>query len=209
MFPGNDFVYFVEGDPTRRVSPDCYIILDLAPRPQALRRSFKIWEEGKAPNVVLEFTSPKTARQDREEKFDLYEKTLKVAEYFLFDPMNQYLRPRLQGYRLINGAYQPIVPDADGRLLSAETGIHLFADNPMLRFVHPKTGEVIPTRAELDALKEQETQRADAEAQRADAEARRADAEAQARQDIETENARLKSRIGTVARAGITRTKTE
>ena len=185
---GNDFIYYVEGDPTKRVSPDCYILLDLPPRPQALRRSFKIWEEGKAPNVVFEFTSPKTRKQDREEKFDLYENTLKVAEYFLFDPLNQYLRPRLQGYRLTNGAYQPIVPDADGRMLSAETGIRLFTDNALLRFIHPKTGEVILTHTELDALKEQETQRANAETQRANA-------EAGARQEAEVEIARLKAEL--------------
>ena len=147
---GNDFIYYVEGKSEKRVSPDCYIVLDVLPK--TTRPFFKVWEEnGRTPNVVWEFTSRDTARADRETKFVLYEQVLKVREYFLFDPLDQYLKPRLQGYRLTNGAYQPIVPDADGRLLSSETGIKMFADGALLRFVHPRTGEVLSTYEEMDA----------------------------------------------------------
>lgn len=193
---GNDFLYYVEGDPTKRISPDCYIVRGVPRRTDNPRRFFKVWEEGgKTPCVVFEFTSPKTAKQDRQEKFDLYERTLKVTEYFLFDPLNQYLRPRLQGYRLTNGAYQPIVPDANGRLLSAETGIVMFAGGVLLRFLHPRTGEVIATRAEAEAQIKRETQRAEAQTQRAEAQTQRADAETQARREVEAENARLRAEL--------------
>ena len=146
---GNNFVYYVEGDKKKRVSPDCYVVLGI---PAKQRSSYMMWQNaGRAPNVVWEFTSRKTARDDREDKFVLYEQTLKVPEYFLFDPKDQYLKPRLQGYRLVGGTYQPIVPDANGRMTSRETGIVMFADGELLRFIHPRTGEVIPTFAEADA----------------------------------------------------------
>jgi len=146
---GNDFVYYRMGEPSKRISPDCYIVLGVE---QKRRQSYKVWEEdGHVPNVVFELTSPKTAKEDREEKFELYEQVLKVPEYFLFDPLNQYLKPRLQGYRLVNGSYQPIPFDTEGRLESKETGIKMFADGEILRFIHPRTDEVIRTSEEKDS----------------------------------------------------------
>lgn len=145
---GNDFVYYQEGDPARRVAPDCYVVFGVPRRP---RTAFKVWEEGgRTPNVVWEFTSRKTERQDREEKFDLYEQTLRVPEYFLFDPLNQYLRPRLQGYRLTDGVYRAIPIAEDGTLESRETGIRMYAEGALLRFVDPRTGEPVKTRAEAE-----------------------------------------------------------
>ncbi|MBC7807930.1 MAG: Uma2 family endonuclease [Akkermansiaceae bacterium] len=147
---GNNFVYYVEGDVRKRVSPDCYVVLDV---PRRARRSYKTWEDGgRTPNVVWEFTSRKTAKEDREDKFVLYEQVLKVPEYFLFDPLDQYLKPRLQGYRLnSNGAYIPVLPDVEGRFDSEQTGIKMFADGQILRFVHPSTGAILPTYAEAEA----------------------------------------------------------
>lgn len=147
---GNNFVYYEEGDARKRVAPDCYVVLDV---PRRARRSYKTWEDdGRAPNVVWEFTSRKTAKEDREDKFVLYEQVLKVPEYFLFDPLDQYLKPRLQGYRInSDGTYIPVLPDGEGRLYSEQTGIKMFADGPILRFVHPRTGEILRTYAEAEA----------------------------------------------------------
>ena len=183
---GNNFVYYEKGDKRKRVSPDCYVVLGV---PAKARSSYMMWENGgRAPNVVWEFTSPKTARDDREEKFILYEQTLKVPEYFLFDPPNQYLKPRLQGYRLVSGAYQPIVPDANGRMTSRETGIVVFVDGELLRFIHPRTGMVIPTTAE--AFEETARERLLREA--ADAVAER---ERDRREAAEAEVARLRAEL--------------
>ncbi|MBC8141460.1 MAG: Uma2 family endonuclease [Armatimonadetes bacterium] len=146
---GNNFVFYVEGDTKKRVSPGCYVVLDV---PRRARRSFQPWQEnGRTPNVVWEFTSRKTAKEDREDKFVLYEQVLKIPEYFLFDPLDQYLKPRVQGYRLSEGRYIPIVPDDKGRFLSEQTGIVMFADGQILRFLHPRTDEIIPTYAEAEA----------------------------------------------------------
>ena len=155
---GNDFVYYTKDAPAKRVSPDCYIVLGV---PQKERRSYKTWEENDTmPDVVWEFTSSKTAKEDRNDKFTLYEKTLQVPEYFLFDPLDQYLKPRLQGYRLVRGLYQAIAPDEDGYLVSQRTGIKMFADSKLLRFIHPQTGQVIPTFDEMTALHEKAEQEA-------------------------------------------------
>jgi len=159
---GNDFIYYAEGDPKKRVSPDCYIVLGVPRRP---RRVFKVWEEeGHKPNLVIEFTSRGPAKEDREAMFDLYQNVLHVPEYILFDPRNEYLRPRLQGYRLVGGQYQPIPITADGHLISQETGIRLFADGVLLRLVDPQTEEAVRTRQEAEA--EVERLRAELEALR-------------------------------------------
>src|SRR5579862_4559533 len=90
---GNNFLFYEEGNPKARLSPDCYVVFGIEPR---LRDSYKAWEEGgKLPAVVFEFTSRKTQKEDTNKKRDLYEQTLQVPEYFLFDPTGDYLEPRL------------------------------------------------------------------------------------------------------------------
>src|SRR5439155_1102659 len=96
---GNSFVYYVEGDITKRISPDAFVVFGVRPRPRRARGSFKIWEEGAAPAVVFELASPKTYRRDQREKLKLYAE-IRVAEYYLFDPVGDLLKPPLQGYHL-------------------------------------------------------------------------------------------------------------
>ena len=52
--------------------------------PGGNRRIYKLWEEGRAPQVIFEVTSRSTRREDLRSKHDLYER-LGVSEYFLFD----------------------------------------------------------------------------------------------------------------------------
>ena len=47
-------VYYEEGDPTKCVVPDHFVVLDHEP---GLRRTYKIWEERRSPDVVFEVTS--------------------------------------------------------------------------------------------------------------------------------------------------------
>ncbi len=55
---GNNFVFYEEGNPHARLSPDVYVVFGVAMRQ---RDSYKIWEEGgHAPAVVIELTSKKT-----------------------------------------------------------------------------------------------------------------------------------------------------
>src|SRR4051812_31005430 len=55
---GNIFLYFQEGHPESRKSPDCMVIKGVEPGPE--RRSFKTWEERAVPCVVFEITSEET-----------------------------------------------------------------------------------------------------------------------------------------------------
>jgi Uma2 family endonuclease len=96
---GNNFIYFEEGNPKARISPDCYVVFGV---PKRVRDSYKSWEEGgKLPAVIFEFTSKKTRREDVHKKRPLYEQVLRVSEYFQFDPTGDYLKPRLQGFRWV------------------------------------------------------------------------------------------------------------
>ena len=54
-------------------------------------------EEGKGSDVVIELTSSSTRDEDVKDESVLYERTLRVSEYFLFDPLGDYLDPPLHG----------------------------------------------------------------------------------------------------------------
>ena len=192
---GNLLVYYVQGNPRKYVVPDAFVAKGISPR---ARRVYKIWVEGKAPDVVIETTSRKTRRKDTIQKPELYAH-LGVKEYFLFDPHEEYLEPPLQGYRLVGDGYEPIERHADGSLDSHELGLRLEIEERRLRFVRLDTGERLPTRAERA---EREAERAEREAEARQGEAARADREAdarqreaEARQAAEAELARLRAEL--------------
>jgi len=143
----NMFLYYEEGDPRKVVCPDVFVTLNV-PR-NTIRRTFKVWEEGKGPDLVIEITSKKTRKEDLHKKFDLYRDVLGVREYFLFDPLEEYLEPSLQGFRLTEGRYDPIAWAGAG-LFSEVLGLRLERDEMDLRFFNPATGRRIPTGEELD-----------------------------------------------------------
>lgn len=189
---GDNFIYFEEGNPKARVSPDAYAVFGVEMRQ---RNSYKAWEEaGRLPDVVFEFTSKKTRREDMREKVPLYEQRLRIPEYFLFDPTGDYLKPRLQGFRLLEGRYVPLEL-VDGRLHSEQLRLHLVQDGERLRLYDPDRGEWLLTPLELDGARNAERRRADAEHQRAEAEAR-------AREAAEAETARLKAELEALRRVG-------
>jgi Uma2 family endonuclease len=156
---GNLLVHYVEGDRRRHVAPDVFVVRGIA---KHHRDNYLIWKEGKGPEAAIEVTSRSTRDEDVEDKFRLYEEVLKVYEYFLFDPHNEYLTPQLQGYRLIDGKYVRIEP-VDGRLPSEILGLHLEANGNELRLYDPATGRWLPTPQE--ALHEAEAARQEAEAE--------------------------------------------
>jgi Uma2 family endonuclease len=174
---GNLLVFYRPGDKRRHVSPDTMVVKGAH---RGLRLNYLIWQEGYSPNVVIEITSPSTRKEDLKQKFDIYRTEMHVPEYFLFDPKDEYLAPRLQGFRLAGEQYLPIQM-SEGRLPSSELGLYLEASGEQLRFFDPVTARWLPTLHELQEQAE--------EAQRLAEEAQRLAEEAQRR--AESENARL------------------
>jgi Uma2 family endonuclease len=141
---GNLLIYYEEGNIYKRVAPDVFVVKGVSKHE---RRTYRIWEEGKGPNVVIEVTSEETRREDQRDKRDLYQRVLKVSEYFLYDPTGDYLRPPLQGYRLVKGVYQSIAL-RKGRLRSKELGLELTIEEGRLRLHDSQTGKRLLTPAE-------------------------------------------------------------
>ncbi len=162
------------------------------------RRTYKIWVEGKAPDMVIETTSRRTRRKDMRIKPELYAR-LGVKEYFLFDPLGEYLDPPLQGYRLDGADYRRIEPAEDGGLDSRELQLRLRLGEGHLDFVRWDTGERLLTRAEwlqrAAESRKREADRAAREAAAREREAARAEREAEARRAAEAEVARLQAEL--------------
>jgi Uma2 family endonuclease len=175
---GDLLIFYERGNHHRHVSPDVFVACDVEKRE---RRNYLVWDEGHAPDFVIEIVSESTVANDQGEKFLLYQSVLRVSEYFLFDPEGTLLTPRLAGYRLVGGVYQPIQPVA-GRLPSQVTGLHLEMVGDPLRLWDPATRAWLLNDAERA---EQETTRADDEAARADDEAARADEQRKRADDAE------------------------
>jgi Uma2 family endonuclease len=173
---GNLLLFYVEGDRRKHVSPDVFVVRGVQKKD---RDNYLVWNEGKAPNVVIEITSKTTRREDQQKKLQLYRDVLEVPEYFQFDPTEDYLKPPLQGFRLAGGEYLPIEPVA-GRLPSEQLGLYLERDGKELRFYNPATGSRLPKRSEQRDLAEKrgEVQRHRAEAAEAARQAERLRAEA-------------------------------
>jgi Uma2 family endonuclease len=156
------FWYWEEGHPQSCVAADVMVVKGVG---RAHRRSFFTWREGGAiPCIVFEMASENTWREDLGEKRAKYER-LGVREYILFDPEGEYVRPRLQGFRLVEGRYEPMALDTEGRLRSEELGFLLVPQGIFLRLLDPTTGALLPTgleRAEAaERQAEQERGRAD------------------------------------------------
>ena len=83
---GNMFVHFERGNRKRHVSPDVFVVKGVPKEVRPKRRNFRIWEEGKVPDLVVELTSETTREKDETTKRTIYQDILRVAEYFLFDP---------------------------------------------------------------------------------------------------------------------------
>ena len=149
---GNLLMFYVPGDRRRHLSPDVFVVKGV---PKRKRLYYLVWEEKKGPDVVIELTSKSTRNEDLKKKFQLYQDVLKVSEYFLFDPLGDYLKPRLQGFRLQGGKYEAIVPIKD-RLPSQTLELHLEQGGENLRLYDPKSSQWLPTPAEVRQQKQAE-----------------------------------------------------
>jgi Uma2 family endonuclease len=162
---GNIFLYWEEGNPEARNSPDIMVVKGVSH--QEPRDNFKVWEEKAVPSMVLELTSKETADEDLGSKKAVYQR-LGVKEYFLFDPLREYLERPLMGYRLVDGLYEPLPPSPDGALISNELMLQLRPEGRHLELITYHPGERLYTPSEThhawqEALREVSHQRERAE----------------------------------------------
>ena len=142
---GNLLLFYERGNKRKHIAPDVFVVRGVPKEPP--RRYYLLWVEGRSPDVVIELTSKTTRREDQTKKLVLYREVLQVPEYFQFDPTEDYLRPSLQGFRLIDGVYVPIT-EVSGRLPSDALGLHLERSGQELRLYDPATGRRLLTTAE-------------------------------------------------------------
>ena len=183
---GNLLIYYEEDNRNASVAPDVFVVIGVPGHPRPI---YKVWEEGKAPDFVLEITSRHTRDKDEGPKRDLYER-LGVQEYWQYDPTGDYLEPRLRGMALQRGEYRPLTPNwsADGTqvMLSEVLGLELRVAGSELRFRDPMSGEPVRTLSESN----EERRRAEQERRRAES---RLAQEAEARRAAEARVAELEA----------------
>ena len=164
---GNLLLYYEQGNNKKSVAPDVFVVRGIANHERCV---YKLWEEGKAPDVVFEISSRGTWGDDLQKKWRLYAR-LGVAEYYIFDPEYDYLEPALRAYRLDATEYEEIEVLA-GRVSSAVLGLEIVDTGETLRFFNPLTNEFFPTRGELAlAHKQAESRAVEAESRAVEAEA--------------------------------------
>ncbi len=155
---GNTFIYFIEGNPRRSVSPDCYAALNLSEFAlDSIRRNntYLLWEVGKPPDFILEIGSPSTGREDLGRKRDLYAE-LGVSEYWRYDYTGgDFYGEPLAGEKLVNGEYHRfnLTRENDGALWGRSEILNLdlgWVDGE-LRFRDPASGEWLLNQAEEQA----------------------------------------------------------
>ena len=166
---GNIFVYYEPGNLSMTVSPDILVAFGVERRK---RRSYRTWEEGKAPDFVLEVLSPSTWQRDLDKR-KTYAR-LGVREYFVFDPTGEHIEPALQGYRLDWGRYEPMAGLGPLAVRSRVLGLDLWVDSERdLRMRDAETGENLRSAEESEAKwREAQAQLEESKVSRREAEAR-------------------------------------
>jgi len=194
---GNMFVYFsaIQALKNDFRGPDVFVVLDTERRE---RKSWVVWKEGKAPDVVIELTSETTEQEDRGRKKQVYASQMRVPFYGIYDPFTA----ELEGYTLdaVAREYKPVATDENGDLLcdllglrlGVRRGIHAGIEAPWLRWIDAQ-GTPLPTGEEQAAA---EATRATAEAARAEAEAAHAEQETQRAEGLAARLAEYKKRFG-------------
>ena len=160
---GDLLIYYEEGDPAKSVAPDVFVVFGAAKHE---RMNYRLWEEPKAPDFVLQVASPGTWKEDRGPKRALYEQ-LGVQEYWRFDPRGDLFEPTLQGLYLQAGRYRKVPSRLQGgrhTLHSDVLGLDLRAEGTLVRFRDPAAGRDLETFEETAAARRAAEARAEREA---------------------------------------------
>lgn len=141
---GDILMYDQQGNPRRSISPDVLVTFGIG---QKQRRTYKVWEEGKSPEFVMELSSENTYQNDLTRKMARYAE-MGIQNYFLYDAEGLYLPEQLMGFTLVDGSYEAIAADADGKIYSDALGLSFQLEEDRLGIYDPETGEWLQTAAE-------------------------------------------------------------
>jgi Uma2 family endonuclease len=145
--------------------PDFFLVKDVdGTKP---RESWVVWEEeGRYPDLVVEFISTSTRKKDVDRNVRFYERVFRVPEYFWFDRRVG----ELVGYRLSGGGYVRIEPNERGWLWSEALGAYLGVWVGEYRGrvwswlrLWDRDGNLVLTREEREAQERAERERLQAE----------------------------------------------
>jgi Uma2 family endonuclease len=121
---GNMFIYYSREQVRNRDfrGPDFFAVLDVDGTRE--RQGWVVWdEEGRYPDVIVELMSSSTAQIDVTTKKDIYERTFRTRNYFVYDPFNP---DSLQGWHLDNELrYQRLAFNEQGWLWCETLGFWL------------------------------------------------------------------------------------
>jgi Uma2 family endonuclease len=160
---GNVLIYYHEGAPNERVSPDAFVAMDV---PRGQREAYFVWVEGKFPDLVVEIVSPNNTERELRGKRQLYAR-LKAREYVVCDPLG-LRNVALEGYRIVEGRTTPITQLPSGGVWSAVLGAELRMVDGRLRIIDPGTGNPVPVPEDLEqALDGESAARREAESRAA------------------------------------------
>ena len=138
-------VYYQRGNNKVWLQPDVQVVFGV--EHCGSRGSFKVWEEGKAPDFVLEVASPSTAEKDALHKAREYAR-IGVREYWRLDPAGSLMETPLEGFVASAGQYEQVRPvegmGRGGALRSRVLGLDLRSQRQagvtVLVFIDPSTG---------------------------------------------------------------------
>ncbi|MBF0289323.1 MAG: Uma2 family endonuclease [SAR324 cluster bacterium] len=168
---GNICLYYEQGNPRKMISPD--VLLCCSQEPD-VKRTYLAWEENAQLDLVIEFSSFSTRREDHHKKKRIYEQILKVPYYVIFDPHGIYLNV----WQLNHGEYAPLEPDEQGYYHLFHLNLHLaIEENNSLRFFNSEKTPLLTVGEWGIQLAEQESKRAEQESKRAEQESKRAEQE--------------------------------
>ena len=189
---GDILTYYTQGDPRAVVAPDVLVAFGIG---QKQRHTYKVWEEGKVPDFVMEFSSKTTYQNDLTDKMALYA-ALGIPNYLLYDAEALYLPSPLIGFQLVKGVYVPIWLGVDGGVHSDVLGLDFHIRERRLAVYDPVSGQWLQTPAEQHAARAEnaETRAENAETRAENAETRAAQ-ETIARQKAEEELERLQEQL--------------
>ena len=173
-------IYYEEGDPRKSVAPDVFVVFGAAKRKRMVYKLLGGAEGagfragGRVGEHLARGPGVESARCTR---------NWGCAEYWLFDPRDEFFDPVLQGLGLRGRAYRPMPArvESGARMIRSEVlGLDLFVEDQSLRFRDPESGDCLQNLVEAtramgrtaSALAEEKAARRVAEARVAELEAR-------------------------------------